>query len=137
MSRAMTLSELYSLLLHIDTEAKVTPVSNAQPAPVLLNQHNTAFWVGQRPTDGTPPARQPKSPQQARVSAQVAGLIERFASARGIGENPHWQESARHWVVQRQHDVHDLATPMGRELAQAVHRTWDAIDAQLAELRTR
>ncbi|MBA3826181.1 MAG: hypothetical protein H0X24_20060 [Ktedonobacterales bacterium] len=135
MSRAMTLSELYSLLLHIDTDEKVIPVKTAQPAPVLLNQHNAAFWVGPRPAKGTPPARQPKTPPQVRVTNHVSELLERFASARGVSENTPWQESARHWVAQRQQDVQDLATPTGRELANAVQRSWDAIDTQLAELR--
>ena len=135
MSRLMTLSELYSLLLHIDTEAKVIPVTNAQPTSVLLNEHQPTFWVGARAAADH--KRRPKSPRQVQVASQVMDMMGRFAESRGISVNDAWTEAAHHWIAQRQQDVQDLTTPTGRKLAHAVQQSWTTIDAQLAELRTR
>jgi hypothetical protein len=137
MSRLMTLGELYSLLLQTDTEVMVVEKQSPHPAPVLLNQHSPAFWVGPRTEDGSiPDAPQPKLARHVRVAGQVMELMGRFAESRGIRPDEAWTEAAHNWIAQRQWDVRDLATPAGRELALAVGRSWDIVDAQLADLRT-
>ncbi len=138
MSRLMTLSELYSLLLHIDSDEKIVPVAATQPPPVLLNQQHVAFWVGPRAAGrGTPTPPQPKAPRQVQVANAVVELMGRFAEARGISATDAWAEAAQHWIAQRQRDVQDLASPKGRALANAVQRSWDTIDDQLTELRAK
>ena len=137
MSRLMTLSELYSLLLHIEAEGKTITVTASHPAPVLLNRASPALWVGPGlGAQAAPPTMptQPKATRHVEVATHVVDLMQRVAQASGISANDAWTEAAQHWIAQRQQDVQELATPAGRELAHAVRHTWATIDDQLRDL---
>ncbi len=45
------------------------------------------------------------------------------------------KNAGRSWLAQRRQDMADLATPTGRQLAEAVHHVWSLIDEQLRDLR--
>lgn len=71
----------------------------------------------------------------AAVPASLREMMTSLAQASGISETEAWAEAAQYWIAQRQHDLRDLATPAGCELARTVRHIWQRIDDQLRDLR--
>lgn len=139
MSRLVTMSELYGLLLQYDIHkapAEGGDAKNAWPAPMALNTQSPVLWVGplaQVPvTPPPPPAR-----RQVPVAPDLADQMAAVAAASGLNTDEAWSEAAQTWIAQRQQDMRELTTPDGRALARAVQRVWTTIDDQMSDLRAR
>ena len=125
MSRVLTISELYGLLLQ---EPKALEFSNPTIRPIQLNRGSTVFWAAPEPPVARPARR-------VGIAAPVMHMMEVVADACGITEVDAWTEAAHAWMVQRQCDMADLATPNGQELALQVRRIWSTIDEQMGDIR--
>ncbi len=142
MSRLMTMSELYSLMLNMPEPPKpvgaMAQEKNPVPATIALNRREPVLWVNpHHPAFSFAPSqeKQPAAPGHTTVAPQTCRALEDLAQACGISATDAWTEAAHLWIAQRQRDVVELATPAGRELSRAVSRVWSVIDEQLRELR--
>lgn len=129
MSRLMTISELYALLLH-EPKALELP-KNRWRAPIVLNRDSPMLWMAPRPPATPPPAR------PVPIAERVWRGMEEVAAACGITEIEAWTEAAQTWIVQRQRDMEELASPAGQALSSAVRHVWSVIDDQMGDLRRR
>jgi hypothetical protein len=142
MSRLMTLSEMYALLLHDDLfKSPGLPPKNIGGHPVFLNRHSPVAWINPTTIKPTPLPHLPKREQTqlsepVNVSPSIHEAMEQVARSCGISINEAWSDAAQAWMIQRQRDMDELATPDGQELAGNVRRVWSLIDKQLQELRS-
>jgi hypothetical protein len=141
MSRLLTMSELYTLLLECDlhkSPAETRQAKNALPTAMPLNTQSPILWVGPgTAVHHTPIPIQPRPQRQVAIATDLADLMEDMAQASGLNAGEAWSEAARAWIVQRQHDMQELASPAGRELSLTVQRVWTTIDAQMLDLREK
>jgi len=137
MSRLVTMSELYGLLLQYDIHKAPTEgdAKNAWPAPMLLSTQSPVLWVGPMGAPSSTPPPEPR--RRVPVALEIAERMAEVAAASGLNEHEAWSEAAQTWIAQRQHDMHELATPDGRALAHAVQRVWTTIDDQMRDLRAK
>jgi hypothetical protein len=137
MSRVMTMSELYSLML--SDQAMVKPVGasarekNPMPTQVALNERVPMLWVNPARHQRTAAVAAPL--HQMGVVAATQQALAAVAAACGISASDAWTEAANLWIAQRQRDMEELATPSGQALAGTVMRVWSVIDDQMRELR--
>jgi hypothetical protein len=131
-SRLLTISELYSLLLHDDTKpliASVASSKNSGPIAMPIATQESVIWM---------PALSPKTTnntRQVNVPSPIMHAMESFARDSGITESDAWADAAQAWLIQRQRDKEELESPNGRELAQVVTQIWSRIDEQLKDIR--
>ena len=139
MSRLLTMSELYALLLDFpDLGISAQNSGDEKNARVMqLNHQSPIFWEKPQGASVGLSRRtsQPKSPHQVQVAGRLLDLMHHVAQASGLSENEAWSNAAQTWIAQRQHDMQELASPAGRELARAVQHVWSTIDEQMRDLR--
>jgi hypothetical protein len=136
MSRLLTMTELYSLVLHYDIHKAPDDADNGKntlPQALALNTQSPVLWVG----SGTevPSRRASLPPRRVGIAPELADRMHDLAAESGLSEAEAWSEAAQTWIAQRQHDMLELASPVGRTLAAAVQRVWLTIDDQMRELR--
>lgn len=114
-------------------------------APHLGTAHAAASWQWVAPraiAPRTTPQRTPQGPLVGATALRVpASLLQRMAymsDATGRNEAELWAEAAEEWLSRRDADDEPQPpTPASAMLALPhTTRTWDAIDAVLAELRS-
>ena len=136
MSRVMTMSELYTLMLSDQAQMKPTGArlgqKNPLPDQIVLNANRPTLWVNPAHQRQAAP---PPAAYQAGVAPALQQAVADIAAACGINAGDAWTEAAHLWLAQRQRDMDDLATPSGQALAATVSRTWSVIDEQMRELR--
>lgn len=136
MSRLLTMTELYRLVLEYDIHKAPDDAGNtknALPQPMALNTQSPVLWVG----SSMAPVRPPLPPRRVGVAPELAEMMHDLAEESGLSEAEAWSEAAHTWIAQRQHDMVELASPPGRALAAAVQRVWTTIDDQMRELREK
>lgn len=138
MSRLLTMSELYSLLLHHHDLGKPESIEsnekNSIVSGVQLDVQSPVLWVGP-PSQPRHTPKPERMPHRVKISAGLLDAMEGIAAASGLSEGEAWAEAAEAWILQRQNDLDDLASPAGREIARVVQHVWSTIDDQLRDLR--
>ncbi|SRR5579875_1620090 len=139
MSRLLTMSELYRLLLECDlhkSPQELRTTKNSLPPAMPLNDQSPILWTGPQP-EAHPMSPPAPAQRHITVAADLADAMDDLAEASGLSAGEAWSEAAQVWIAQRRHDMQELTSPAGRELSQAVQRVWNIIDAQMLELRDK
>ena len=138
MSRLLTVSELYTLVLESSELNKRSGAyvqeKNHLVTPVVRDVQPPQHWRRSiNATRGRVPLQFPVKP--AGVAPAMAAAVAALAESCGMSDGQAWTEAAQLWMMQRQRDVEELASPTGQEFARRVQHTWSVIDEQMDAIR--